>query len=128
MNSSLFSSGRILPDQEVLIVESETCQPSSDGEVGEIRIMSSQFVLKGGVRLGMHVDDVVAAKDLKIQEMGKELNVGTVLEGSVRRTAERARITAKLIEVASQTQVWADSWDRGLSDLLDKAFEESRRN
>jgi TolB-like protein/DNA-binding winged helix-turn-helix (wHTH) protein/Tfp pilus assembly protein PilF len=53
-----------------------------------------------------------------IAEIGKRLDVDFVLEGSVRRSKGRARITATLIEVPGQTQVWSDSWDRMLSDLL----------
>jgi TolB-like protein/DNA-binding winged helix-turn-helix (wHTH) protein/Flp pilus assembly protein TadD len=53
-----------------------------------------------------------------VAAIGENLDVDFVLEGSVRRTNGRARITAELIEVPGQTQVWADSWDRELSDLL----------
>jgi TolB-like protein/DNA-binding winged helix-turn-helix (wHTH) protein len=58
-----------------------------------------------------------------IADIGESLDVDFVLEGSVRRSNGRARITAKLIEVPGQTQVWADSWDRRLSDLLDVQAE-----
>jgi TolB-like protein/DNA-binding winged helix-turn-helix (wHTH) protein/Tfp pilus assembly protein PilF len=53
-----------------------------------------------------------------IAAIGEDLDVDFVLEGTVRRSHGRARITAELIEVPGQTQVWADSWDRDLSDLL----------
>jgi TolB-like protein/DNA-binding winged helix-turn-helix (wHTH) protein/Flp pilus assembly protein TadD len=53
-----------------------------------------------------------------IAGIGESFHVDFVLEGSVRRSDGRARITATLIEVPGQTQVWADSWDRGLSDML----------
>ena len=61
-----------------------------------------------------------------IAEIGESLDVDFVLEGSVRRSNGRARITAELIEVPGQTQVWADTWDRGLSDLLDVQGELAR--
>jgi TolB-like protein/DNA-binding winged helix-turn-helix (wHTH) protein/Tfp pilus assembly protein PilF len=53
-----------------------------------------------------------------IAAIGHSLDVDFVLEGSVRRSNGRARINAELIEVPGQTQVWADSWERELSDLL----------
>ena len=62
--------------------------------------------------------DEYAKKGHGIAEIGESLYVDFVLEGSVRRSDGRARITATLIEVPGQTQVWAESWDRGLSDIL----------
>ena len=53
-----------------------------------------------------------------IGEIGKELGVKYVLEGSAREVGRRVRITAQLIEVGDQTHVWADSYDRDLRDIL----------
>jgi TolB-like protein/DNA-binding winged helix-turn-helix (wHTH) protein/Tfp pilus assembly protein PilF len=53
-----------------------------------------------------------------IDEIGTELRVQYVLEGSVRRAGDRVRITAQLIEVSDQTHVWAQSYDRHLRDIL----------
>jgi TolB-like protein/DNA-binding winged helix-turn-helix (wHTH) protein/Tfp pilus assembly protein PilF len=53
-----------------------------------------------------------------LDQIGRELNVQYVLEGSVRRDAERVRITAQLIQVKDQTHVWARQYDRELKDLL----------
>jgi TolB-like protein/Flp pilus assembly protein TadD len=61
-----------------------------------------------------------------IATIGEDLDVDFVLEGSVRRSNGRARITADLIEVPGQTQVWADSWDRELKDLLEVQGELAR--
>ena len=61
-----------------------------------------------------------------LDEIASELGVDYVLEGSVRGTEERVRITAQLIEVSEQTLVWADSYDRGLSDNLAVQLEVSR--
>jgi TolB-like protein/DNA-binding winged helix-turn-helix (wHTH) protein/Tfp pilus assembly protein PilF len=61
-----------------------------------------------------------------IATIGESLDVDFVLEGSVRRSDSRARITAELIEVPGQTQVWADSWDRELRDLLEVQGELAR--
>jgi TolB-like protein/Tfp pilus assembly protein PilF len=53
-----------------------------------------------------------------ITQIGHELNVQYVLEGSVRRNANRVRIDVQLIEVSDQTHLWADSYDRNLTDIL----------
>ncbi len=53
-----------------------------------------------------------------ISQIGKELGVGFVLEGSVRRNGDKLRVTAQLVEVAGQTHVWAEDYDRNLSDLF----------
>ena len=53
-----------------------------------------------------------------IDEIGKELRVQYVLEGSVRRQGDRVRVTAQLIEVGDQTHVWAQSYDRDVGSIL----------
>jgi TolB-like protein/DNA-binding winged helix-turn-helix (wHTH) protein len=54
----------------------------------------------------------------KIDKIGNELGVQYVLEGSVRRDAEKVRINAELIEVGGQRQLWAQEYDRELNHLL----------
>jgi TolB-like protein/DNA-binding winged helix-turn-helix (wHTH) protein/Tfp pilus assembly protein PilF len=54
-----------------------------------------------------------------VSQIGRELGVDYVLEGSVRREGERARVSAQLIRVSDQTHLWAESYDRELKDLLD---------
>ncbi len=57
-------------------------------------------------------------KDFKIADVGRELNVGHVLEGSVRRSGDTIRITAQLIEVSTDTHLWSDTWDRDFQDVF----------
>ena len=52
-------------------------------------------------------------------QIGRELGVGYLLEGSVRRGGERVRVTAQLIQVGEQTHLWAESYERPLTDVLD---------
>jgi len=54
----------------------------------------------------------------RIGEIGKELGVNYVLEGSVRRAGNRLRISAQLILVADETHVWAESYERSVGDVL----------
>jgi TolB-like protein len=53
-----------------------------------------------------------------VAAIGRELNVDYVLEGSVRLSGDRARITAQLIQVTDQSNVWSQSYERNLSDIL----------
>ena len=53
-----------------------------------------------------------------VDQIGSELGVQYVLEGSVRRDAEKVRINAELIEVGGQRQLWAQEYDRELTNLL----------
>jgi TolB-like protein/DNA-binding winged helix-turn-helix (wHTH) protein len=53
-----------------------------------------------------------------ISQIGKELAVGYVLEGSVRRNEGMLRVTAQLVKVSDQTHVWAETYDRSMRDLL----------
>lgn len=57
------------------------------------------------------------ARDLR--QVGQELGVRYVLEGSVRRSADRIRITAQLIDASSGSHLWADRYDRLLKDVFD---------
>lgn len=57
-------------------------------------------------------------KDITIGDVGRELNVGHVLEGSVRKSGTKIRITAQLIDVESDTHLWSDTWDRTLDDVF----------
>jgi TolB-like protein/DNA-binding winged helix-turn-helix (wHTH) protein len=52
-----------------------------------------------------------------LREIAQELGVDGILEGSVGRTGNRVHVTAQLIHAASDTHVWAESFDRDLSDV-----------
>ncbi len=54
-----------------------------------------------------------------IREIGQELAVGSVLEGSVRKAGERLRITVQLIDALSEEHLWAARYDRELADVFE---------
>ena len=54
-----------------------------------------------------------------VRRIGKELGARYVVEGSVRRSGNRLRVTVQLIEASSGTHVWAGKWDRTLEDIFD---------
>jgi len=75
-------------------------------KIPEIKVISrsSAFSFKG--------------KDISIPTVAAELNVAHILEGSVRKTGNRVRITAQLIEARSDTNLWSETYDRTLSDIF----------
>ena len=61
-----------------------------------------------------------------LPQVGKELNVDGVVEGTVERVGDRVRIRAQLIEAATDKHVWAKSYERSLSDILAMQDEVAR--
>jgi len=55
----------------------------------------------------------------KVREIGKELEVGSVLEGSFRKAGNRIRVTTQLIKVADDEHLWAQNYDRNLDDVFE---------
>lgn len=75
-------------------------------QIPELRVISrsSAFAFKG--------------KDINIVDVGRQLNVAHVLEGSVRKSGDRIRITAQLIEARSDTHLWSQTYDRAMGDVF----------
>ncbi|MGI8836105.1 MAG: FlgO family outer membrane protein [Pyrinomonadaceae bacterium] len=61
-----------------------------------------------------------------LPEIARELNVDAVLEGTVQRSGERVRITAKLIQAVTDSPMWAQDYERDLSDVLKLQSEVAR--
>src|SRR5205814_9555834 len=59
------------------------------------------------------------SKAVDIKQVGRELGVRYVLEGSVRKSGGRVRIAAQLVEAQSGSHLWADRYDRSYSDIFD---------
>jgi serine/threonine-protein kinase len=57
-------------------------------------------------------------RDVDVREIGRRLDVGAVLEGSVRRAGDRIRVTAQLINVADGYHLWSDTYDRKVADVF----------
>jgi len=57
-------------------------------------------------------------KEVRISDVGRELDVAHVLEGSVRKAGNQVRITAQLIEVAGDTHLWSQTYDRNLDNIF----------
>jgi len=57
-------------------------------------------------------------KPVKVQQVGEELGVRYVLEGSVRKAGDRVRITAQLVDAATGGHLWSERYDRDLKDIF----------
>ena len=66
-------------------------------------------------------------KNVKVEDVGQELGVQYVLEGSVRKVKDRVRITAQLVDTATGGHVWAERYDRDLADIFDLQDEVAQK-
>jgi serine/threonine-protein kinase len=72
---------------------------------------------------GLHVAARTSSFQFKgksedVHEIGKKLNVATILEGSVRKQGQRVRINAQLINVSDGFHLWSDTYDRDVTDIF----------
>ena len=59
-----------------------------------------------------------AGSDKSIAEIAAELGVGTIMEGSVRYAGDRVRVTAQLIDAATEEHLWSEVYERHLADVF----------
>jgi adenylate cyclase len=94
------------PDQEYF----------SDGMSEDLTTMLSKFA--GLLVIARNSAFQFKGRHLDAKQTGRELSVRYLLEGSVRRNANRVRITAQLVESATGQHLWADAYDRELADVF----------
>lgn len=87
--------------------------------ITQLSKISGLFVI-GGNSSATYKDRAIGAR-----EVGRELGVKYVLEGSVRRSGERVRISAKLVDTTDNHNLWIDRYDRNLVDIFDLQDEVS---
>lgn len=83
--------------------------------------MTEDLITRLGNLNNLHVPagtSMFLLKGKDISEVGSKLHVGAVLEGSVQKSGDRLRITAKLISVADGYQLWSQSYNRELKDVF----------
>ena len=61
---------------------------------------------------------VYKGKPVDVRQVGKDLNVGYVLEGSIQRQGESVRVTGQLIDARTGAHVWSERWDRPTEDIF----------
>jgi TolB-like protein len=96
----------------------------ADGMVEEITTALSRF--KTLFVIARNSSFTYKGRAVDVKQVGRELGVRYVLEGSVRRAASRVRITGQLVDTATGAHLWADRFEGGLDgifDLQDKVTE-----
>ncbi len=111
---------RAYPSIAVLSLENLSADPGeaylADGITDELttnlaKISSLRVISRGSVLQ-------FRGKQVPIPEIGRQLNVQAIVEGSVTRSGDRVRVTAQLIDAADDRHLWAESYERSVKDLL----------
>jgi adenylate cyclase len=89
----------------------------ADGMVEDIITELSRF--RGFFVIARNSTFIYKGRAVDIKQVGRELGVRYVLEGSVRRLANRIRITVQLIEVDNARHMWAEKYDRLVADIFE---------
>jgi adenylate cyclase len=96
----------------------------ADGTVEDIITALSRF--KSLFVIARNSSYTYKGKSIDIKQVGRELGVRYILEGSVRKAANRLRITGQLIDAVSGAHIWAEHYDRQLSDVFELQDEITR--
>jgi adenylate cyclase len=125
------SSPPALPDKpSIAVLPFDTMSEAMDQEyfadgltediITELSRFQSFFVI------ARHSTFVFKGRAVSVQDVGRELGVHYVVEGSVRKAGDRLRVVVQLIEAASGNHIWAERYDHGLTDIFDLQDEVTR--
>lgn len=121
-NAQSRSAAAAIPEKSIAVLPFENLSDDkdnvyfSDGLSEEI--LNSLARIDGLRVIGRTSSFQFKGKDVDSSTIGGRLGVANLLEGSVRREGERARITAQLIRAADGTQLWSQTYDRTVTDSL----------
>jgi TolB-like protein len=83
--------------------------------------------IRGSFVIGRHTAFTYKGKAVDLKQIGRDLNVGYVLEGSVGRGGNRARVNAQLVDAETGTHLWTDRFDKPVADLFEMQDEVTAR-
>ena len=117
------SSSIVIPAKSIAVLPFQNLSPDNAGtffadsvqdqiltnlaKVSDLKVISHTSVQQYRNQLGRN-----------LREIGRQLGVAYVLEGTVQRAPSRVRVNAKLIDARTDTQIWAESYDRDVADLF----------
>ena len=87
----------------------------SDGLAEELL---NQLAKTPGLRVAARTSSFQFRDKINVAAIGRQLDVGTILEGSVRKEGNRVRIAAELVKAADGFQLWSGTYDRNLNDVF----------
>lgn len=79
--------------------------------------------ISGSFVIGRHTAFTYKGKAIDLKQIGRELNVRYVLEGSMQRAGDRLRVNVQLVDAETSAHLWADRFDKPLADLFDMQDE-----
>jgi len=94
------------PDQEYFSDGMTDALITDLAQMGSVKVISRTSIMR------------YKKTDKSLPEIARELNVGGIIEGTVQRSGDRVRITAQLIEGATDKHLWAQSYERDVKDVL----------
>jgi len=94
------------PDQEYFSDGMTDALITDLAQMGSVKVISRTSIMR------------YKKTDKSLPEIARELNVGGIIEGTVQRSGDRVRITAQLIEGATDKHLWAQSYEREANDVL----------
>lgn len=119
-----------LGEKSVAVLPFENMSPDEEGEYfsdGVTEDILTQLARIGDLTVIARTSIMGYKKTRKrIREIGQELGVAAILEGSVRRYADRVRITGQLVDARTEEHLWAESYDRDLTDIFAVQSEVAR--
>ncbi len=118
-----------VPSIAVLPFENMSGEPGqeyfSDGMAEDI--ITDLSKIGGIIVIARNSSFAYKGRNVDLRLVGRELGVGTVLEGSIRRAGNRVRITAQLIDATNGAHLWAERYDRELTDIFEVQDDVTRR-
>ncbi len=118
-------------DKSVAVLPFKNMSPDPENEYfsdGIAEELLSRLVQVEGLRVPSRTSSFAfKGKDVDLRTIGEKLNVDHVLEGSVRKSGDRVRITAQLINIDTDANLWTESYDRALTDIFEIQEEISRQ-
>src|SRR4029077_4722884 len=94
--------------------------------IGQLPLLRASYVRLNNARrvsalfvIARNSSFTYKGRAVEVKQVGRELGVRYVLEGSVRKAENRVRITGQLIDATTGAHLWADRFDGGLGDIFD---------
>ena len=121
-NSQVKMPAEKSPDKSIAVLPFVNMSNDSEQEYfcdGITEEMINILTMSGGLRVIARTSAFAFKnKFIAIQEIGRTLHVNYILEGSIRKAADKIRLNAKLVHVASGDHLWAGKYDRDLTDIF----------